>query len=73
MTRPSILITLGVIIVLLPFSGLPISFRSFIMPLAGLAVIGVGISLRAPKALPPLESAAPEPESAPPAHPQAMG
>ncbi len=76
MTRPSILITLGIIIVLLPFSGLPIGLRSFILPILGLAVLVVGISLRAPRALPPLESAAAEPAPPPasaPTHPQAMG
>lgn len=77
MTRPSMLITLGIILVLLPFSGLPIAWRSFLLPVAGVAVLAIGISLRGPRAMPPLDFAAskqePEEESAPPTHPQAMG
>ena len=46
MKRESILIILGVIILLAPFSGLPQAWLEFLLPALGLFVGGVGFSLR---------------------------
>lgn len=47
MSRPTVLIILGILIALTPYSGLPLSILSFVLPLLGLAVIGVGLVERA--------------------------
>lgn len=70
MSRPGLLILLGIIVLLIPFSGLPISWRTFFLVIAGLIITVVGVSLRAPRPLPPLEPKTPEQSSIPP---QAMG
>lgn len=49
MSRPSILILLGVLVMLMPFSGLPIAMRSLFMVFFGACVFGIGLSLRAGK------------------------
>jgi hypothetical protein len=46
MSRTSALILLGIIVVLTPFSGLPIAFRSLINVVCGIAVLGIGLLLR---------------------------
>ena len=46
MSRTSTLIVLGVLIILTPFSGLPISIRSFLMFIFGASVLGIALSLR---------------------------
>ncbi len=50
MSRTSTLILLGVLILLVPFSGLPISFRSLLTLVFGAVVLGIGLSLRAREA-----------------------
>ena len=47
MSRTSALILLGILILLVPFSGLPISFRSLLTLVFGACVLGIGLSLRA--------------------------
>ena len=47
MSRPSILILLGILVILTPFSGLPISIRSLLSVIFGACVLGIGLSLRA--------------------------
>jgi len=47
MSRPSMLILLGVFIILVPFSGLPINIRTLILVIFGAYVLGIGLSLRA--------------------------
>ena len=47
MSRTSALITLGVLILIVPFSGLPVSFRSLLTIIFGACVLGIGLSLRA--------------------------
>ncbi len=47
MSRTSALILLGVLILLVPFSGLPVSFRSLLTLIFGACVLGIGLSLRA--------------------------
>jgi len=53
MSRESLLILLGVLIFLAPFSGLPFSWLSWILSLLGIIVGIVGFSLRAKRASPP--------------------
>ncbi|MFZ3044260.1 MAG: hypothetical protein WA058_04120 [Minisyncoccia bacterium] len=67
MSRTSTLILLGVLTILLPFSGLPAAFRSLLAVIFGACVLGIGLALRAqearsmrPQADAPA-SAAPEP------------
>lgn len=47
MSRASMIIILGILIMLVPFSGLPIAYRSFMVVVFGLCVLGLGVSLRA--------------------------
>lgn len=47
MSRTSALILLGVLILIVPFSGLPVSFRSLLTLIFGACVLGIGLSLRA--------------------------
>jgi len=41
------LILIGVLTMLVPFSGLPVSFRTVFIVIFGACVLGVGLSLRA--------------------------
>ncbi len=47
MSRTSALILIGVLTILTPFSGLPISFRTLLTLIFGACVLGIGLSLRA--------------------------
>lgn len=47
MTRENVLILLGALVILAPFSGLPLSWLSFILPILGAGVVGIGILMRA--------------------------
>ncbi|MEK7135650.1 MAG: hypothetical protein AAB831_00630 [Patescibacteria group bacterium] len=49
MSRSSILILLGILTILAPFSGLPMSIRSLLSVIFGACVLGIGISMRANK------------------------
>lgn len=49
MSRPSILILLGVLTILAPFSGLPVSVRTLLTIIFGACVFGIGISMRTHK------------------------
>jgi hypothetical protein len=49
MARENILIILGILTILAPFAGLPISWLEFILPAIGLAVAALGYSFRAPR------------------------
>jgi uncharacterized membrane protein len=46
MSRESILILLGVLFILSPFVGLPLYVLAWVLPALGLAVAGIGVSLR---------------------------
>ena len=46
MSRTGILILLGVLIILVPFSGLPIALRSLLLVACGISVLAIGLSLR---------------------------
>lgn len=46
MSRPSILILLGILIILISFSGLPMSVRHLLSVIFGACVFGIGLSLR---------------------------
>ncbi|MFI5260582.1 MAG: hypothetical protein ACHQU0_02190 [Candidatus Paceibacteria bacterium] len=47
MSRTSTLILLGILVILTPFSGLPIAIRSLFIVAFGIAILGIGLSLRA--------------------------
>ncbi len=47
MSRASILILLGVLVILVPFSGLPIAFRNALEVIFGIIVLSLGLSMRA--------------------------
>lgn len=47
MSRSSTLILLGVLTILTPFSGLPMTFRSLLSVIFGACVLGIGFSMRA--------------------------
>ncbi|MDP1707445.1 MAG: hypothetical protein Q8L30_02735 [bacterium] len=46
MSRPSILIIIGILTIIVPFSGLPVSARSLLTVILGACVLGIGLSLR---------------------------
>ena len=50
MSRTSTLILLGVLTILIPFSGLPTAFRSLLAVIIGACVFGIGLSMRAHEA-----------------------
>jgi len=50
MSRTGTLILLGVLVILMPFSGLPASARSLITVILGVCVLGMGLSFRADEA-----------------------
>lgn len=59
MSRTSTLILLGILIILAPFSGLPMSIRSLLTVVFGACVSGIGLALRAREvrdARPPVET-----------------
>jgi len=49
MSRPSTLILLGILVILVPFSGLPITFRNLLAIILGACVLGIGLALRVHK------------------------
>ena len=46
MSRSSALILLGVLTILTPFSGLPITLRTLLTVIFGACVFGIGLSMR---------------------------
>ncbi len=50
MSRTSTLILIGILIILTPFSGLPIAFRTLIAVILGVCVSGIGFAIRAQEA-----------------------
>jgi len=46
MSKESLLVLLGVLIAVTPFSGLPSSWLMFILPVLGVAVVFTGLLLR---------------------------
>ena len=50
MSRSSSIIVLATLIILVPVSGLPIAYRSFLTVMLGAAVLGIGLSMRTLKA-----------------------
>lgn len=46
MSRSLMLIVLGALIVLSPFSGLPMSILAWILPVLGLAILTIGVSYK---------------------------
>ncbi len=70
MSRAGIIILLGILTILTPFSGLPVSIRTFLTVVFGACVIGIGIAIRSRDAqraaTPKVESVAPHVEPASP-------
>lgn len=50
MSRALMLIVLGVLVMLSPFSGLPMSILTWILPVFGLIAIAVGVSYKRERA-----------------------
>lgn len=50
MSRASTLILLGLLVILAPFSGLPIAIRNLSAVIFGACVLGIGLTLRAREA-----------------------
>ena len=46
MSRESMLILLGILVMLSPFLGLPLSLLAWLLPFLGFVTLGIGISLR---------------------------
>jgi hypothetical protein len=67
MSRTGVLILLGVLSILNPFSGLPIAFRNLLAVVFGACIFGIGLSLRTREveALTPVAPETPD-TSAPP-------
>jgi len=47
MSRAGMLILLGILVILAPFSGLPTTMRSLLAIIFGACVLGIGLSMRA--------------------------
>lgn len=45
MSREPILVCLGVLVLIAPFSGLPLSWLSFILPALGVLIVFIGVTL----------------------------
>lgn len=46
MSRTSILILVGILVILTPFSGLPVAIRTPLIVIFGACVFGIGLTLR---------------------------
>jgi hypothetical protein len=46
MSRTGTLILLGVLVILIPFSGLPVAIRSSLLVISGISVLSIGLFLR---------------------------
>lgn len=53
MTRERVLMILGVLVLISPWSGLPLAWLAWILPAIGLIVVGIGLTLRG-RSKPPL-------------------
>lgn len=51
MSRESVLILFGLLVAFSPFSGLPISWLAWILPILGATVLVIGVSFKAQKIL----------------------
>ncbi len=63
MSRVGILILLGLLTIITPFSGLPVSVRTFLVVVFGACVLGIGIAIRSQdvkRAKPLIESTPPQ-------------
>ena len=50
MSRSSTLILLGILTILIPFSGLPIAVRTVLAVICGASVLGIGLAFRSREA-----------------------
>ncbi|MEJ0053565.1 MAG: hypothetical protein WDN10_02450 [bacterium] len=65
MSRVSTLILLGVLVFLSPFSGLPVSWLSWFLPILGIAIVVAGLSLRQSRVRAEIRASAAAPAPAP--------
>lgn len=49
MSKSSLLVVLGILVILAPFSGMPIALRNLLEVILGIIVLGIGLSIRVPK------------------------
>jgi hypothetical protein len=66
MSRTSALMLLGVLVMLAPFSGLPSTFRTLLLVIFGITILGIGLTLRTQEVRQAQSSSSnqtPEPES----------
>ncbi len=49
MSKSSLLVLLGILVILAPFSGMPIALRNLSEVIFGIIVLGMGLSMRVPK------------------------
>lgn len=54
MSRESTLVLFGTLIILAPFSGLPLSWLQWLLPALGIIIAGIGYTLRARRRRPAL-------------------
>lgn len=54
MSRESVLLLLGILVAVSPFSGLPVTWLAWLLPIMGAAVFIIGVSFKAQKMLAPL-------------------
>jgi VIT1/CCC1 family predicted Fe2+/Mn2+ transporter len=47
MTRESVLVILGVLVALTPYAGLPLSILEIVLPVLGLLIVAIALTLRA--------------------------
>lgn len=72
MSRSSVLILLGILVMLVPFSGLPSSFRTFLALALGAGILAIGLSMRMERVRASKAQHTPEPLPEPISEPQAM-
>lgn len=66
MSRTGMLIVLGVLTILTPFSGLPVAIRTLLTVIFGACVVGIGLSLRIHESHQKLVKGVSAPELVPP-------
>jgi len=72
MSRNSTLILLGILVILVPFSGLPLAFRTLLAVIFGACIAAIGLSLRTKEMTNSAPQVAPPPVEAPPGPPQSI-
>lgn len=68
MSRSSALIVLGLLTILVPFSGLPVSVRTVLLVIVGACAVGIGFSMRPSEQRASVERPVEPPAEAPATH-----